>query len=127
MNAPLASPVAVTLAPSGWSADCATFVVWYSRVTPAPAGSVPFGSALNENVARMPVTCDQSPVKLVLGVQAELGGLLAQVGSAFQAVEPGFDPTQTSAASNHGGFLGGEYGQQGDPDAFAAALHEALD
>ena len=29
--------------------------------------------------------------------------------------------------SNHGGFLGGEYGQQGDPDAFAAALREVLD
>jgi pimeloyl-ACP methyl ester carboxylesterase len=29
--------------------------------------------------------------------------------------------------SNHGGFLGGEYGQQGDPDAFAAALRAVLD
>jgi pimeloyl-ACP methyl ester carboxylesterase len=28
--------------------------------------------------------------------------------------------------SNHGGFLGGEYGQQGEPEAFAAALREAL-
>jgi pimeloyl-ACP methyl ester carboxylesterase len=29
--------------------------------------------------------------------------------------------------SDHGGFLGGEYGQQGDPDAFAAKLREVLD
>jgi pimeloyl-ACP methyl ester carboxylesterase len=29
--------------------------------------------------------------------------------------------------SDHGGFLGGEYGQQGDPDAFAATLREVLD
>ena len=29
--------------------------------------------------------------------------------------------------SNHGGFLGGEYGQSGDPDAFAAKLREVLD
>ena len=29
--------------------------------------------------------------------------------------------------SNHAGFLGGEYGQQGDPDAFAAKLREVLD
>jgi hypothetical protein len=29
--------------------------------------------------------------------------------------------------SDHGGFLGGEYGQTGDPDAFAAKLREALD
>ncbi len=28
--------------------------------------------------------------------------------------------------SNHGGFLGGEYGQTGDPDAFAARLHQVL-
>ena len=29
--------------------------------------------------------------------------------------------------SDHGGFLGGEYGQMGDPDAFAATLREVLD
>lgn len=29
--------------------------------------------------------------------------------------------------SNHGGFLGGQYGQMGDPDAFAARLREVLD
>jgi pimeloyl-ACP methyl ester carboxylesterase len=28
--------------------------------------------------------------------------------------------------SDHGGFLGGEYGQTGDPDAFAAKLREVL-
>ena len=28
--------------------------------------------------------------------------------------------------SNHGGFLGGEYGQMGEPDAFAAKLREVL-
>jgi hypothetical protein len=28
--------------------------------------------------------------------------------------------------STHGGFLGGEYGQRGDPDAFAAKLREVL-
>jgi hypothetical protein len=29
--------------------------------------------------------------------------------------------------SHHGGFLGGEYGQAGEPDAFAAALREVLE
>jgi pimeloyl-ACP methyl ester carboxylesterase len=29
--------------------------------------------------------------------------------------------------SHHAGFLGGEYGQQGDPDAFAAKLRDVLD
>jgi hypothetical protein len=28
--------------------------------------------------------------------------------------------------SNHGGFLGGEYGQTGDPDPFAAKLRQVL-
>jgi hypothetical protein len=28
--------------------------------------------------------------------------------------------------SNHGGFLGDEYGQPGQPDAFAAKLREVL-
>ena len=28
--------------------------------------------------------------------------------------------------SNHGGFLGGEYGQRGDPDGFAATLRRVL-
>jgi hypothetical protein len=28
--------------------------------------------------------------------------------------------------SNHAGFLGGEYGQTGDPEAFAAKLREVL-
>ena len=28
--------------------------------------------------------------------------------------------------SDHGGFLGGEYGQKGDPDGFAAKLREVL-
>ena len=34
--------------------------------------------------------------------------------------------TSWSFPSDHGGFLGGEYGQAGDPDAFAAKLREVL-
>jgi hypothetical protein len=33
----------------------------------------------------------------------------------------------TEFPSNHGGFLGGEYGQHGDPEAFATALRTTLD
>ena len=32
----------------------------------------------------------------------------------------------TTFPSDHGGFLGGEYGQTGDPDAFAAKLGQVL-
>ena len=28
--------------------------------------------------------------------------------------------------SGHGGFLGGEYGQSGDPDGYAAKLRQVL-
>jgi hypothetical protein len=28
--------------------------------------------------------------------------------------------------SHHGGFLGGEFGQRGEPEAFAAKLREVL-
>jgi hypothetical protein len=35
--------------------------------------------------------------------------------------------TPVTFPSNHGGSLGGEYGQTGDPDAFAANLREVLD
>ena len=34
--------------------------------------------------------------------------------------------TPVTFPSDHGGFLGGEYGQIGDPDAFAATLREVL-
>ena len=33
----------------------------------------------------------------------------------------------TEFPSHHGGFLGGEFGQAGQPEAFAARLHEVLD
>jgi hypothetical protein len=32
----------------------------------------------------------------------------------------------TSFLSHHGGFLGGEYGETGDPDAFAAKLRDVF-
>jgi hypothetical protein len=33
----------------------------------------------------------------------------------------------TEFPGDHGGFLGGEYGQRGEPEAFAAALRGVLD
>jgi hypothetical protein len=36
------------------------------------------------------------------------------------------DTKPVTFPSNHGGFLGGEYGQTGDPDAFAAKLRQVL-
>jgi hypothetical protein len=42
------------------------------------------------------------------------------------AVAEGLGTTPVSFPSGHGGFLGGEYGQPGDPDGFAAKLREVL-
>jgi len=63
--------------------------------------------------------------RLVLAVGVESNQELAARGGRSVAEALGLPVTEYP--SNHGGFLGGEYGQQGDPDAFAAALHASLD
>ena len=62
--------------------------------------------------------------RLVIAVGAESGEELAARGGRSVAAQVGIEPVVFP--SNHGGFLGGEYGQQGDPDAFAAKLREVL-
>ncbi|MFK0256418.1 alpha/beta fold hydrolase [Streptomyces sp. NPDC090445] len=46
---------------------------------------------------------------------------------AAAGVADGLGIGLTLFPSHHGGFLGGEYGQHGDPEAFAEALHDVLD
>ncbi len=43
-----------------------------------------------------------------------------------EAVAERLGTTAVTFPSDHGGFLGGEYGQAGEPDAFAAKLREVL-
>ena len=62
--------------------------------------------------------------RLVIGVGAESQGELAH--RAGEAVAQRLGTTAVTFPSNHGGFLGGEYGQTGEPDAFAGALREVL-
>jgi len=66
-----------------------------------------------------------APTRVVLAYGTESDGLLAQRGAMAVAAALGVEPTRFP--SDHGGFLGGEYGQTGDPDAFAARLREELD
>jgi pimeloyl-ACP methyl ester carboxylesterase len=66
-----------------------------------------------------------SPTRVVLAYGAESDGLLTQRSAMAVANALGIEPTRFP--SDHGGFLGGEYGQTGDPDAFAARLREVLD
>lgn len=62
--------------------------------------------------------------RIVLGAGAESGGGMAHRGALAVAERLGTEPV--TFPSDHGGFLGGEYGQRGDPDAFAAKLREVL-
>lgn len=62
--------------------------------------------------------------RVVLAAGAESTGELANRGAFAVAERLGAEPV--IFPSNHGGFLGGEYGQMGEPDAFAARLREVL-
>ncbi len=62
--------------------------------------------------------------RIVMGAGAESDGEMAHRGALAVAERLGTTPV--SFPGNHSGFLGGEYGQTGDPDAFAAKLREVL-
>ena len=62
--------------------------------------------------------------RIVLGAGVESEGQMANRGA--HAVAERLGTTTVPFPSDHGGFLGGEYGQAGDPDAFAAKLREVL-
>jgi pimeloyl-ACP methyl ester carboxylesterase len=62
--------------------------------------------------------------RIVIGVGAESAGVLA--GRAGLVVAERLGTTPVTFPSGHAGFLGGEYGQTGDPDGFAATLREVL-
>jgi pimeloyl-ACP methyl ester carboxylesterase len=62
--------------------------------------------------------------RIVLAAGEGSEGEMANRGAFAVAERLGTKPV--SFPSDHGGFLGGEYGQTGDPDAFAAKLREVL-
>ena len=62
--------------------------------------------------------------RIVLAAGVESEGTMASRGAFAVAERLGTEPV--IFPSNHGGFLGGEYGQAGEPDAFAAKLREVL-
>jgi pimeloyl-ACP methyl ester carboxylesterase len=65
-----------------------------------------------------------APTRIVLAAGAESDGEFAHRGAAATAEQLGTEPV--IFPSGHGGFLGGEYGQTGEPDGFAAKLREVL-
>jgi pimeloyl-ACP methyl ester carboxylesterase len=62
--------------------------------------------------------------RIVIAAGLESEGQLACRGAIAAAEKMGTAPVRFP--SDHGGFLGGEYGQAGDPDAFAAKLRKVL-
>jgi hypothetical protein len=66
-----------------------------------------------------------TPVRVVLALGKESSGTMPARAAEATALALG---QQTVAfPGGHGGFFGGEFGQQGDPEAFAVTLREVLD
>jgi pimeloyl-ACP methyl ester carboxylesterase len=65
-----------------------------------------------------------APTRVVIGKGVESGQTLAARAAHAVAEQLGMEPV--IFPSHHGGFLGGEYGQAGQPEAFAAKLREVL-
>ncbi|MEV5971769.1 alpha/beta hydrolase [Streptomyces sp. NPDC051921] len=66
-----------------------------------------------------------APTRIVVAAGEESEGELAARAAA--AVAQGLGTPLAVFPSNHGGFLGGEFGQHGAPEAFAKALRAALE
>jgi pimeloyl-ACP methyl ester carboxylesterase len=62
--------------------------------------------------------------RIVMAQGTESTGTMAQRGAEAVAERLGTKPV--TFPGDHGGFLGGEYGQAGKPDEFAAKLREVL-
>jgi pimeloyl-ACP methyl ester carboxylesterase len=65
------------------------------------------------------------PARIVIGVGEESGQMVP--GRAGAAVAGRLGSTPVAFPGGHDGFLGGEYGGMGKPDAFAATLRAVLD
>ena len=63
--------------------------------------------------------------RIVVGVGVESAGQLAARAAGVVAERLGSAPVVFP--SGHGGFLGNEYGQPGDPDGFATTLRQVLE
>jgi hypothetical protein len=66
-----------------------------------------------------------APTRVVIAVGEESAGTVTARTSAAASALLGQQPTVFP--SHHGGFLGGESGYAGQPEAFARTLREVLD
>ena len=65
-----------------------------------------------------------APTRVVIAAGSESQGTLT--GRTAAAAAEALGRPLTVFPSHHGGFLGGEFGQHGEPEAFAARLREVL-
>jgi pimeloyl-ACP methyl ester carboxylesterase len=134
---------------SGFGAGMAKFIALVQHKGPVPADwvdqSAPdpakFGLPTGDDGSRTDVLMGQNMVsstgyepdfdalrrastRVIVAAGTESQGELANRGA--HAVAERLGTTPVIFPSHHGGFLGGEYGQAGDPDAFAAKLRQVL-
>lgn len=134
----------------GWGAGMAAFValtMWQGEFTDdylatPPPGPEAFGMPADDDGTRddpllsgvaNDVTAHEldvaaltaSPTRVVVGAGIESKDSLTWRTS--EAVAAALGRELAVFPSHHGGFLGGEFGQAGEPEAFAARLHEILD
>ena len=134
---------------SGFGPAMAKFIVLVSYSGPLPAdyGEQPApdpamfglpgeddGSRNDPLVGQNIITCNAyrhdfdalraTPTRIVVGVGAQSGAILP--GRAAVAVADRLGIAPVTFPGGHDGFLGGEYGSAGEPDAFAATLRTVL-
>jgi pimeloyl-ACP methyl ester carboxylesterase len=133
---------------SGWGAGLAHFIALTSHRGPftAEVASQPapdpamFGMPTEDDGSRTDPLLGQNLItsthygpdfalrsastRIVIAAGEESEGQLANRGAFAAAERLGTKPV--SFPSDHGGFLGGEYGQTGKPDTFATKLREVL-
>jgi pimeloyl-ACP methyl ester carboxylesterase len=133
----------------GWGAGMAHFIAVVAHrgeftdefaAQPGPDPAV-FGMPAEDNGDRSDVMLGQNLItcthyepdydalrrastSIIVAAGEESEGEMAYRGAHAVAERLGTDPV--AFPSNHGGFLGGEYGQAGKPDEFAAKLREVL-
>ena len=136
---------------SGWGAGMAHFIAVVSHqgpftaeivAQPAPDPAM-FGMPTEDDGSRADVMLGQNQVmmtsthyepdfdalrsastRIVMAAGEESEGQMASRGAFAVAEQLGTKPVMFP--SGHAGFLGGEYGQTGEPDAFAARVREVL-
>lgn len=150
-DAALAACVAIheTYERAGFGPAMAKFIALVSHEGPVPAGlgdqpgpdPAMFGLPTEDDGSRrdpllglnMPAINEYEPdfealraasTRIVIGVGAQSGRMMAGRGGI--GVAEGLGAPPVIFPGGHDGFLGGEYGQTGEPDAFAAKLREVL-